>query len=148
LEQALDAASDDPVERVHAFVSAFASWHADNHALARVIQYEFKKLPRGQFRQIVGIRDRFEQLMREECGRGRGTRVGGHALGGVAPGGEIVEEIAVPEGLGGFACGLGGEDGRTLVACAAPDFHEEARKAANEAVLLTTTVEVPHAGLP
>jgi hypothetical protein len=30
-----------------------------------------------------------------------------------------------------FACQLGGEDGRTLVACAAPDFHEEARKAAS-----------------
>jgi hypothetical protein len=32
--------------------------------------------------------------------------------------------------------------------CAAPDFHEEARKAAREAVLLSTTVAVPHAGLP
>jgi sugar lactone lactonase YvrE len=75
-----------------------------------------------------------------------------NALGGVlcrvAPGGEIVEEIAAPNGLGVFACALGGEDGRTLVACAAPDFHEEARKAANEAVLLKTTVDVPHAGLP
>ena len=70
VEQALDEASDDPVERVHAFVAAFASWHADNHALARVIQYEFKKLPRGQFRQIVGIRHRFEELMREELARG------------------------------------------------------------------------------
>jgi len=75
-----------------------------------------------------------------------------NALGGVlcrvAPGGEIVEEIAVPDGLGVFACGLGGDDGRTLIACAAPDFHEEARKAAAEAVLLTTTVDVPRAGLP
>jgi hypothetical protein len=34
------------------------------------------------------------------------------------------------------------------VACAAPDFHEEARKAAHEAALLSTTVDVPHAGLP
>ena len=52
-----------------------------------------------------------------------------NALGGVlcrvAPGGEIVEEVAMPDGLGVFACGLGGEDGRTLIACAAPDFHEE-----------------------
>ncbi len=54
----------------------------------------------------------------------------------------------MPEGLGAFACGLGGEDGRTLIACAAPDFYEEARSAAREAALLTTTVEVPHAGLP
>ncbi len=75
-----------------------------------------------------------------------------NALGGVlsrvAPGGEIVEEVAMPDGLGVFACGLGGHDGRTLIACAAPDFHEGPRKAAREAVLLTTTVEAPRAGLP
>jgi sugar lactone lactonase YvrE len=70
------------------------------------------------------------------------------ALCRVAPGGEIVEEVAMPDGLGVFACGLGGEDGRTLVGCAAPDFDEEARSAAREAVLLATTVDVPRAGLP
>lgn len=72
----------------------------------------------------------------------------GAALCRVAPGGQIVDEVAMPEGLGVFACGLGGEDGRTLIACAAPDFYEEARSATREAALLTTTVEVPHAGLP
>jgi sugar lactone lactonase YvrE len=72
----------------------------------------------------------------------------GAAVCRVAPGGQIVDEITMPEGLGAFACGLGGEDGRTLIACAAPDFYEQARAAAREAVLLTTTVEVPHAGLP
>jgi sugar lactone lactonase YvrE len=75
-----------------------------------------------------------------------------NALGGavwrVAPDGRIADELAMPEGLGVFACGLGGDDGRTLLACAAPDFHEQARSAAREAVLLTTTVDVPHAGLP
>jgi AcrR family transcriptional regulator len=70
VEQALEQASDDPAERVHRFVSAFATWHAENHALARVIQYEFKKLPPGQFRRIVKIRDRFEELMRGELARG------------------------------------------------------------------------------
>jgi len=72
----------------------------------------------------------------------------GAAVCRVAPGGEIVDEIAMPDGLGVFACGLGGEDGRTLVACAAPDFHEQARAAAREAALVSTTVDVPHAGLP
>jgi sugar lactone lactonase YvrE len=75
-----------------------------------------------------------------------------NALGGVlcrvAPGGEIVEEVGMPDGLGVFACGLGGEDGRTLVACAAPDFDEAARSAAREAMLVAVTVDVPHAGLP
>jgi sugar lactone lactonase YvrE len=66
----------------------------------------------------------------------------------IAPGGEIVDEIAMPDGLGVFACMLGGEDGRTLLMCAAPDFSEEARSAAHEAVLLTATVGVPRAGLP
>jgi sugar lactone lactonase YvrE len=66
----------------------------------------------------------------------------------LAPGGEIVDEIRMPEGLDVFACMLGGEDGRTLLMCCAPDFDEQARQAANEAVLLTTTVAVPHAGLP
>lgn len=66
----------------------------------------------------------------------------------LAPGGEIVEEIAMPEGQDVFACMLGGEDGRTLLMCCAPDFHEQARQAAHESVLLTTRVDVPHAGLP
>jgi AcrR family transcriptional regulator len=70
VEQALEQASGDPVERVRAFVSAFATWHAENHALARVIQYEFKKLPPRQFRQIVDIRARFEALMRDELAGG------------------------------------------------------------------------------
>jgi sugar lactone lactonase YvrE len=74
------------------------------------------------------------------------------ALGGrcirVAPGGAIVEEVRAPTGLGVFACMLGGDDGRTLLLCCAPDYFEQMRRNAREAVLLTTTVEVPHAGLP
>lgn len=60
----------------------------------------------------------------------------------------VVEEIAAPDGLGIFACMLGGEDGRTLLMCAAPDFAEHSRAPVREAVLLTTRVDVPAAGLP
>lgn len=74
------------------------------------------------------------------------------ALGGrvirVAQGGKVVDQVATPEGLGAFACMLGGESGRTLLICAAPDFAEHARREATEAVLLTTEVEVPRAGRP
>jgi sugar lactone lactonase YvrE len=73
--------------------------------------------------------------------------VGGRAAR-IAPGGEIVEEVHAPDGLGVFACMLGGDDGRTLLLCAAPDFLEHRRRDKREAVLLTTTVDVPHAGLP
>ena len=64
----------------------------------------------------------------------------------VREGGEIVDEIAVGSGV--YACMLGGADGRTLFACAAPDFNEHARKAAREAKLLSVRVDVPHAGRP
>jgi len=73
--------------------------------------------------------------------------VGGRVVR-VAPGGAIVDEIHAPEGLGIFACALGGDDGRTLLMCSAPDFYEHNRAPVREAELLATEVEVPHAGRP
>lgn len=64
----------------------------------------------------------------------------------VAEGGEVLEEL--PTGTGVFACMLGGEDGRTLYACAAPSFAEHERRPVREAQLLAARVDVPHAGLP
>ena len=64
----------------------------------------------------------------------------------------IVEDGTIDQshepGTGVFACMLGGEDGRTLFLCTAPDFHEEARSAAQEGRILAIDVDVPHAGLP
>ena len=71
--------------------------------------------------------------------------LGGRALR-VLEGG-TVDRTVEPDG-GVFACMLGGEDGRTLFLCSAPDFDEEARKNAREGRLLAVTVDVPHAGLP
>ena len=65
----------------------------------------------------------------------------------VTEGGEILEERAT-DGVGVFACMLGGDDGRTLFACAAPSFHEEEASTHHQASILMTTVDVPHAGLP
>lgn len=64
----------------------------------------------------------------------------------LASGGAIVDEISTPDGLNCFACMLGGDDGRTLLICAAPGHGEQVDT--RDAVLLTTTVTVPHAGLP
>ena len=67
----------------------------------------------------------------------------------LAPGGQTRRSgPRPPAGMSIFACMLGGDDGRTLLLCAAPDFAEVNRMAAREAVLLTTTVDVPHGGLP
>jgi len=73
--------------------------------------------------------------------------VGGRAVR-VAPGGAVVDEVRAPDGLGVYACMLGGEDGRTLLLCSAPDFYEHLRAHTREAVLLVADVDVPHAGRP
>jgi sugar lactone lactonase YvrE len=73
--------------------------------------------------------------------------LGGRVLR-VRPGGEVVETLTAPGGLGFFACMLGGPDGRTMLICASPTFAEHERVDATDAVLFTTTVDVPHAGLP
>ena len=59
----------------------------------------------------------------------------------VTEGGTITDELH--PGSNVYACALGGADGRTLFACAAPDFFEDARMAANEASLLAIRVQVP-----
>lgn len=65
----------------------------------------------------------------------------------IADGGEILDEVrTAPEGV--FAVALGGEDGRTLFMCAAPDWDETARSAVREGRMLSTRVDVPHAGTP
>ncbi|HXJ97026.1 MAG TPA: SMP-30/gluconolactonase/LRE family protein [Terriglobia bacterium] len=65
----------------------------------------------------------------------------------VAEGGRIIEERKT-DGVGAFACMLGGDDGRTLFVCVAPTFHEAEASANHRASIVMTKVEVPHAGLP
>lgn len=66
----------------------------------------------------------------------------------IAPGGEILEEVEAPGGLAIYGVMLGGEDGRTLLMCAAPDWRQERKDGDRDSVLFTTQVEVPHAGRP
>jgi sugar lactone lactonase YvrE len=65
----------------------------------------------------------------------------------VIEGGRIVEERKT-DGVSVFACMLGGEDGRTLFACAAPTFDDAEASTNHRSSILTTRVDVPHAGLP
>jgi sugar lactone lactonase YvrE len=64
-------------------------------------------------------------------------------------GGEPVDEVSTAAlGLGTFSLTLGGPDGHTLFLCSAPSFREEDCRADPQARILTTTVDVPHAGRP
>lgn len=65
----------------------------------------------------------------------------------VLEGGAIVEERKT-DGVSVFACMLGGQDGCTLFACAAPTFDDTEASRNHRASILTTRVSVPHAGLP
>jgi sugar lactone lactonase YvrE len=65
----------------------------------------------------------------------------------VAEGGRILEELQT-DGIGVFACMLGGDDGRTLFASVAPTYHEHEASAHHRAAIWMTKVDVPHAGLP
>jgi sugar lactone lactonase YvrE len=65
----------------------------------------------------------------------------------VTEGGEIVQELKTGE-MCAFACMLGGNDRRTLFACAAPTFDDTEAAAHHRSAILSTKVEVPHAGLP
>jgi len=64
----------------------------------------------------------------------------------VREGGEVVEEI--DPGTGAFACMLGGEDGRTIFLCTAPDYRQEFIGDRRDAALMAVRVDVPRAGLP
>jgi AcrR family transcriptional regulator len=61
----------NPVERLHQFVRAFATWHAQNHALARVVQYELDALPAAGYEEIRALRRRIDRLLQAELRRGR-----------------------------------------------------------------------------
>ena len=74
--------------------------------------------------------------------------IGGRALR-VSPRGIVVQTVHAPDGLGVYACALGGVNGRSLLLCAAPDFHADKRSVAREAILFTVDVDVTRGhGLP
>ena len=52
----------------------------------------------------------------------------------------IIGEVRAPEGFGAYSCALGGEDGRDLLICSAPDFDDTRRKAKAEALLFLTRI--------
>ena len=65
----------------------------------------------------------------------------------IAEGGEILETIdTAPDGI--FAVALGGQDGKTLFMCAAPDWDEASRKAETKGRMLAAQVKVGHTGTP
>jgi AcrR family transcriptional regulator len=61
--------ADDPAagatERLRAVVSAFTTWHAENHKQARVVQYELHGLTPAHYRTIAPLRHRATDVITE-----------------------------------------------------------------------------------
>ena len=62
--------ADGTVGQLRAFVVAFVAWHARNHRLARVIQYELRSLDGERHEEIRQLRNRFETTMHQDLVRG------------------------------------------------------------------------------
>jgi AcrR family transcriptional regulator len=61
---------DGPVERLRQLMQTFVEWHARNHTLARVIQYEIRAIPRERFSPIRKPRQGFQDLLASELQQG------------------------------------------------------------------------------
>jgi AcrR family transcriptional regulator len=73
---ALEAAAGeepDPARRIELIVAAFSAWHARNHRLARVVQYEREALPEARRAEIYAIRQRFDEYIEGELAAGVAT---------------------------------------------------------------------------
>lgn len=66
---ALRKADDDTAasftERLRVVVAAFAAWHAENHKLARVVQYELHGLTPAHYRTIAPLRHQATDVIAE-----------------------------------------------------------------------------------
>jgi len=61
---------EDPVRRLQDVVRAFTTWHAEHHAIARIVQYELGALSPEHFAEVAAMRRDIEQIMRETLNHG------------------------------------------------------------------------------
>jgi sugar lactone lactonase YvrE len=117
----------------------------DGHLVNRRVWAEFAPLPAD--RALANVLAETKVAGDGACLDAEGALWIADAIGNrllrVREGGEIADEVH--PGSPVYACTLGGPDGRTLYACAAPDFDETARTAAREATLIAFRVQVPAA---
>jgi sugar lactone lactonase YvrE len=118
---------------------------ANGQLVNRRVWAEFAPLPAG--RALGQVLAEAKVAADGACLDAEGALWIADAMGGrllrVREGGEIADELH--PGSPVYACALGGTDGRTLYACAAPDFDAAARSAAREASLIAFRVQVPAA---
>ncbi|HOF62966.1 MAG TPA: TetR family transcriptional regulator, partial [Dermatophilaceae bacterium] len=58
------ASSSSPVVALQALVSTFSAWHADNYAIARVVQHEFPHLSPEHRDEVLRMRKQIDAAVR------------------------------------------------------------------------------------
>jgi sugar lactone lactonase YvrE len=53
----------------------------------------------------------------------------------------IIDQINAPPGMGLYSCAVGGDDGRELLVCTAPDYDDVKRAASRDAVLYVARLD-------
>lgn len=54
-----------PADRLHSMVTAFVTWHAEHHLVARVVQYELRSLDEQTLSEVSMLRRRMEDRVEE-----------------------------------------------------------------------------------
>jgi AcrR family transcriptional regulator len=70
LVQNLTSGDGEPAEKMRALVESFVAWHAREHTVARVVQYELDALPEREYLIVAGLRRRIEQAVRSLIAEG------------------------------------------------------------------------------
>jgi len=55
----------DPLSRLQAVIGAFASWHAEHHLVARVVQHELSALADDDRRAVIALRQQIERTVQQ-----------------------------------------------------------------------------------
>lgn len=57
------AEADSPTDALQEVISAFARWHAEQHQVARIVQYEFRHLSPEHQREVLTLRREIDEVV-------------------------------------------------------------------------------------
>lgn len=57
-------AADGPSEALRGIIGTFARWHAEQHQVARIVQYEFRHLSPEHQHEVLGLRREIDAVVR------------------------------------------------------------------------------------
>ena len=65
--------ADSPPQALAALMARFSAWHAENYAIARVVQHEFPHLSEAHRAEVLALRKRIDHTVREVLQSGKAS---------------------------------------------------------------------------